>query len=221
MRGLHQLRITGDQDALQQVARKIDRILDKGWRRDHQQEFELESQADDGSQVYCFVCSALGTRPASLLWMSDRLGVLEVTHVGPQQGGRLSDDERKRVCEEFYQRFVVLATGGMNVEIDFTEATSGLDNTVSEEAASLLRKFANGANKSNGAVQFWHDNWNAFFVAAHKENVVLDGAILRQFLTIEAGWSEERADELQTQYEAARSLLRYYDGAMSEQPIAV
>ena len=232
MRGSCQLRITGDQDTLQLIARKIDRILDKGWRRDHQQEFELESQADDGSNMYCFACHALGKRPASLLWIRDcRIGTLEISHIGPPQGDEPSrdEDDYDYACEEFYQRFVVPATRGMNVDVDFVQAALSLEDRMSVEAASLLRKLANATNsatnsatnKSSGAVQAWRDHWNTFFVAAHRENAALNGAVLRQFLMAETGWSEERASELQVQYETARSLLKYYDSAMFERSMAV
>jgi hypothetical protein len=61
----------GPPAALDRLVEEIERRLSDGWSRSHEAEKEI-ARAALGA-MYCFCCTASGSRPAGELWLVDRL----------------------------------------------------------------------------------------------------------------------------------------------------
>ena len=212
---LRDLKLIVNSDKLKLVVTGIEELLNNGWIRDKQKETDWLSHA--GIEFYCFTCSQTNERRACNLFLSTgEDGYLHVTTIMPGDGSSLSYSEYNHVLEEFHQLFLMPVGQKLDIRIVFPEAERSINNSMSPELATLLHTFSNAANKSSGASHPLDEKrWYAFLVAAHQEKSLLDVPTLRQLLE-EDGWGEEEALELSTNYESARSLLRYYEEATAD-----
>jgi hypothetical protein len=97
---------------------------------------------------------------------------------------------------------------------ELTEPEADLELWLPAGAADKLRVFCKVANKRTGSSHpSDRDRWYDFIVAAHEAEAEFTASTLVQWLREEGGWDDELANKLACEYEFARGLLTFANGA--------
>jgi hypothetical protein len=199
----------GTRPALEQFVSEIEHLLDNGWTRDYAREGEVRTPAL--GRMYCFACTALGSRPASELFLVNSDGDLHVSNV--LSDSALTYDQYNAIVQEFH-RFAVPAAESAGVSVDLGEPDFRIENCLDPRTAKLLRSFSALANRSI-LHPLDRERWNQFVTAAHREGTRLSASMLRRWLIEEEKWPEDVASSLAVEYEHARELLGVYESQLS------
>lgn len=218
MKVFRNLTIEGSQDNLEKVLeRVIEAIannLDGGWRRNEEEEAEINSVPKFDSKLYCFSCSESEKRRESNLWLSHAFkeNRLSVSNILPKKIRELSYDEYNYILEDFSDRFVIPATQNLEVEATLTEAEIDLKKLIEPETVEFLHRFSEDGDRfEKRYLPLSRKDWYLFLVEAHKNRASLNAEILERWLKEEEGWSEDIASNLIEEYQFARTLLDYYE----------
>jgi hypothetical protein len=210
MRTTNELNIRGNRTDLERLLARVEALLRDGWKRDREAEERLGRRGALGPWDYCFSCTARADRPAAGFWVHAR-GPDEwyVANVVPLEKEHLREEESNRLLAEFERDFLGPAAAEVGVETELVRQRLTVEHDLSPEAVRLLRAFSASANR-NGLQPTDRRRWNAFLVRVHRDESLLDPAVLDEWLRQE-GWPEETRGRLVGEYEAARSLLSAYD----------
>ncbi len=211
MKVYRELELEGAKSALTKAIEIISDSLDNGWSRNIDKERWISAVASD--KKYCFSCRKEEEREAAELWLAypnDK--TLTVTNIVPQETNRLSMEQYNLIISEFYKRFAEPVANTLGIAHTLSPATKPIEEWLSKEAATKLRKFSRFANKTTGSSQpNDRQRWIDFLVAAHSETKTISPDILTQWL-IENQWYEDVAHDLSKEYVLSHSLLTFYDG---------
>lgn len=213
MKQFKYLDIKGPDHQLLLLIEKVSANLPLGWHRDQKAETRLRELSFSGESAgFAFGRDAKDGDPPVGVFLSRESGRLQVPNIVPRESGKLSKHQYNRILDEFASvlRGNLSQDSGLKLEVGSDEAT--ITDWVSPEAADLLRRFSNCANKATGSS---HPSdfrrWTAFLIQVHNEGSTLDSDTLSQWLIEELDWPPDRADKLAIEYEFARDLLRAYD----------
>jgi hypothetical protein len=112
--------------------------------------------------MYCFACTADGTRPASELWIATHSdGSLYVSNILAQKFSSLTYDQYNAILSDFHETCARPAAKAVGVDIELGNPDPQLEDFVSASTAKLLRAFSAAANRS---IQHPLDRqrWNEF-----------------------------------------------------------
>lgn len=212
MKIFQDLTIKGEPGALEHFAQELEASLKGEWSRNR----ELEKQVGplDQSPTWCFAFAGRGQQPAGFLWLAYRDAYhLHVLNIVPAKTGRLSHEQYNGLLQDFYQTFVKDAARKTGVDPELAKDSFQPEDVLSEGCAESLRRFSRLANKSTGSGHpFDKERWEEFLTSAHLEGSMLHAETLERWLVEEEEWPADSASELATEYEAAMSLLKAYDG---------
>lgn len=209
MQVFQDLVIQGEPSQLAATVTAIRDALADEWTRDL--DAERQMRANGLGLVACFACARRGRRPSATLFLhGNDERKLHVTNIVPHDQPELTPDEYNAILTEFAHRFVLPATTMSGAQMLLTSANADLEHWFSPETAKKLRLFCEIANKRTGSGhpadrQLWFD----FIASAHEEGGKLDATTLSQWLVEEGGWSRNLANNLASEYEFARGLLRF------------
>ena len=209
MKQFKNLDITGPDEQLFAFIDVVSENLPFCWRRDR----ELEAQWESDSQ-FAFIYEAKDGDPPSRVFLTHENGKLSVPNIAPQEPGWLSVSQYNQILDEFAGILRNHRPQDRSLKINVTSDVAAITDWVSPEAAELLDRFSNGANKSTGSSHpSDFQRWADFLIKVHEEgsSFRLSTDFLAQWLEEELGWSSDRATKLAFEYEFARDLLRAYD----------
>jgi hypothetical protein len=211
MKVFREMEIKGSGTALMELIASIEKMLDRGWSRDHEREEKVNSGVS--TPMYCFSCTEGPNREAAALWLAWRgSDTLYIANIIPQRLDQLSFDQYNVVAEEFYDHFAKPAAERLGLEHVISSAEKNIEDWVSTSTASKLMTFSRAANKQTGSSHpLDQQRWMDFLVAAHTEATTLDSTTLARWLVENEGWPEDVAYDLSVEYEFGRSLLEFYD----------
>ncbi|MGB7934124.1 MAG: hypothetical protein WCH04_18230 [Gammaproteobacteria bacterium] len=128
--------------------RRVEALLEDGWRRDLSAE-EQAAQMVGIDKDYYFACEKSGDRQAALLALVPRDELtLSVVNIVPREVGRLSIDQYNRILKEFYDKYVLPVSRELELHVDITADQQTLENWISSDSADALRTFSATVNKS-------------------------------------------------------------------------
>lgn len=210
-----ELTITGAADRLQQLGEAMRAHLPGHWQRALEREKDNAAMfSHEEGPLYIFERAATADLPAAGLAMLGREGGLSVINIVPLELHQLSIHQYNAILMEFFEAAVAPAVAGLQLTAHLTDDTASITKWLSAPAADALRCFSNLANHSTGSAHPRdRERWFAFLVLAHQELSTLDTDMLKRWLVEEGGWSLDMASDLAIEYEFARSLLRFADGA--------
>jgi hypothetical protein len=201
--------VKGDGRALNNFIVALDQHLSNGWSRYREREAEVGRVAL--GPMYCFVCTAQGSRPASELWLATHSGgYLYVTNILAQEFSSLTYDQYNEILSDFYRACAKPAADGIPVSIKLGNPNPQLEDFLSPATARQLRSFSTLANRSI-LHPLDRQRWNEFLASAHREGAELNADMLQRWLIEEEKWSEDQAIGLAIEYEHARDLLATYE----------
>ena len=210
MKVFRELIISGDSAVIHKTIGMLQKFLVKGWTRDTQAEEQIKPLS---GKMYSFACSMTPKRQAAHLWLAaNDGGGYYVSSIVPDDVSRLSVDEYNLILEEFHQKIIVPASVETGAKVEITKPEETLEDWLSSETASLLKKFSALANKGTGRGHALdEERWFEFIVAAYKEGAKLTSSQLEHWLIEDEGWPEDTAMELSFDYEYSRDLLKFCD----------
>ena len=201
--------VYGDPPVLDSVVTRIEARLADGWYRDREREARLWR----GQSEFCFVRPSSSEFPAVALLMCARGRRLSVTNIVADRR-ELSCDEYNAILAEFYLNFFHAAASEVGSAIELSPDEQSLEEVFGWRAADLLKSFSHCANKSRTHPADLR-RWMEFLVRLYSQsNRKYDLDLLATWLR-EDGWSVEKTNQLISQCEFARDLLRAYDQKIS------
>lgn len=137
---------------------------------------------------------------------------LRITNITPMQTGSLGVDTYNAAVREVHGALAPVARSIGSLDVQFDDGEDALRSRVSPTVARLLDGFAHSANHETGADHpADRDRWLEFVLAAHREKISLDAALLAQWLREEHQFSYDVAASLAEEYEHSRELLARYE----------
>lgn len=132
-----------------------------------------------------------------------------VPNVVPLEFGQLTQKQYNDILTEFYVSYIDTVSRQHQIRCELTSGQVDDADVLGEEAAILLRRFSNCANKSTGSSHpVDKERWIAFIYASCMSEKEVDSGLLQKLL-IEQGWGEESAYELIIEYEFGRDVIKY------------
>ncbi len=210
MRALNELVIRGPGPEVAAYLQRLDTSLTGGWRRDRELEARLHGGRGGGDGVFCFRCTEAPRRPAAVIWVKARRpDEWHVFNIVPLGQNTLSDEEYNHVLDEFADRLREAVSYGSPVRVEILPPEIRLEDYLSPEAARRLRAFSAAADRT-ALTPLDRERWQQFLFRAHRDETIMEGAFLEEWLASE-GWAEAGRAELAREYESTRMLLARYD----------
>lgn len=183
------------------------------WRHAPEKEKELRNNAHT-AEVAAFERLESSDLPAASLFLRETDHGYYVSNIVPKKIGTLTYRQYNDLLQDFLRRVVAGPAAEHRFQIVVTKAQKALEEFAGADVANALKNFSDAANKATGAAHpLDQRRWHAFVVRAHRQNVKFDAQILARWLQAEGGWSADMAHNLAVEYEQARDLLQFYDGA--------
>lgn len=210
-----ELTITGAPANLQQLGEAMQAHLPSHWQRASEREKDNAALfSRDEGPFFIFERTATEYLPAAGLAMLGGEDGLSVINIVPLERHELSISQYNAILVEFFEAAVKPAVAVLQLMAQLTDDTASITKWLSEPAADSLRRFSNLANHSTGSAHPRdRERWFAFLVLAHRDRNTLDTDMLKRWLVEEGGWSPDMASDLAIEFEFARDLLRFADGA--------
>ena len=213
MKQFKELYVSGPEDQLLALIDSVSTRLPTGWRRDTEAEARFSAAAGGRKDLgFAFSRDAKRGDPKAGLFITGEERKLNVTNIVPLATGELSLVQYNRILDEFAEMLRAHLTSHNQLKMRVTSDNAAITEYVSSDAAELLKHFSNLANMATGPghpLDF--ERWVRFLIQVHTEDSALKGHFLSRWLVEELGWPPDRADDLVSDYEFARDLLRAYD----------
>lgn len=186
------------------------------WRHDLELEEDMHMSASDGEDVIVLVRAAFDDIDESGMVLWQEKNSYKVSNIVPRNVSELGIEKYNAILQDFVARIAEPAARPGSFDIDLTSPKQTLEDWLTVEPATALRRFSKLANKSTGAVHpMDRARWYAFLIATHRASKQLDSDQLKRWLVEVDGWSSEKAYELAVDYEFGLGLLEQYDRSPS------
>lgn len=144
-----------------------------------------------------------------MLWLSPRsIHEWYVSDVVPLDKRGLSDDECDAILKDFEATLRKAPGAGQSFQAEIVPAQPRLQVELSPECWRRLRALSCADLTAQKAEP--RERLEALIVQAHRDDALLDGELLDDWLKAD-GWSDECRRETVRNYEFGRSLLARYD----------
>lgn len=178
------------------------------WRYDAEKSAEAERNALGDKGVLVFERNATDGLPAARLVLWPRDSGYYVPNVTPVQTSELTISEYNAVLADFAETIAKPIGRRFGFTVSMTSASQNLENWLTPEAASALRRFSGAANKSTGANHPLDERrWFDFIIAVHRTGKRIGSDYLARWLHEVEGWDEQSAQDLAAEFERGISLL--------------
>jgi hypothetical protein len=209
------LLVTATPEQMAAVVAAIESSQSTGWVVDRESAEQSRKFNPPGRSAlaYHFRHTANGALPAALLALvqDENDGTrFTVPNIIPTDSPQLSRAVYNRLLEDFAQRVIQPAAAAVGVKYELTDPHAELTRWMSPDTAEKLVRFSHDANRESGAARP-EDRalWNAFVLAASREQCRLDAATLTRWLTEVEGWPQVWAERLALEYHYGRELLGF------------
>lgn len=177
------------------------------WRYAAEKEEQLRLMGEKGVAL-AFERAATPGFDAAGLVLTSTAGGMDVANIVPLDISELSYRAYNAILDDFATHVARPAASVAGYRLEVSGSTLQLEDELSAAAAQALRRFSALANHSTGASHPRdQERWFDFIILTHHENARLGASTLARWLSESEGWSEDRARELASEYERARSLL--------------
>lgn len=190
------------------LPQRVEAALANGWQRGRTFEKKLRDGLPN-ARTACFTYAQDQGRAIAALWLSPRsIDEWYVSDVVPLTKRDLSDDECDAILNDFAATLHKAPGAGQSFQAEIVSARPRLQEALSGECWRRLRALscADLASQKTEA----RDRLEALIVQAHRDDALLDGESLDEWLKAE-GWSDECRRETVRNYELGRSILARYD----------
>lgn len=183
-----------------------------GWQRDTAAEADLRNISPSDDPGLCLLTVARAERPAARLWLVERRdNEIYVPNVVPDGTSPLGRTTYNEIVREFFRLIARPAAKTAGVTARLGKDAVQLEDMLPGYAAESLRQFCGLANKSTGSSHPRdRKRWFKFIIVSHAQRSKLQPDELARWLSLEGGWTPERANELAMEYEFGRELLSQY-----------
>ena len=210
MRASNDLTIRGSRAQLLRRLDDPDRPLIDGWQRGIRTTVAVRGWAQTEGSYRHFECDAREGRVAAAVYLeSDGPDGLRVANIAPRVRRAISDEECDAVLLDFYDRVIVPAAEGLDLEVRIAPERLKPEVYLSPEGLRRLKAFSGHADKSELDDRD-RLRWRDFVLQSHLEQAALDPDFLGAWLA-EQGWREDLRAELVGEYERTRIVLDAYD----------
>lgn len=205
--------IRGADRALSRLGEQIESHLTKGWSRNKKRERDSERLFGENEGRFCvFERTKVRGAPSVGVALLCKTGVAEVANIVPLDKSELSIAEYNEALTYFATHFAAPAAQRLGLKVEITPPQRHLTDWLSQTAADTLVTFNAAANHSSAASHPMDQRrWLDFIIACHRDATPSEAGLLRRWLIECAGWSEDLASDLVSQYELGRELLKQYD----------
>ncbi|NET70392.1 MAG: hypothetical protein F6K62_05130 [Sphaerospermopsis sp. SIO1G2] len=195
---------------IEQLIKHLTDNCTNNWSRAYEREKNAVLSAE---KSYCFEhTTGDGLEAAGLILFQKDRNTWFVPNIVPTEKDQLSIDEYNQILVDFFKKIVQPAIKNTSVTAELTNDKEFIENLIGNDAAALLNKFSNSANKFTiTSHPLDRKKWFDFILSVNSKGVKLDPNLLSNSL-IEKGWSQEAVDKLVTEYEFADALLNYTKG---------
>ena len=178
------------------------------WIFDKKGSEDAERNALGDKGIMIFQRAGDANLPAArlVLWPKDE--GYYVPNITPAEIGQLTIAQYNAVLTNFADTIAKPVARRFGYLVNITSALQNLEDWMSEEAATALRRFSAAANKSTGASHPMDERrWFDFIIAIQRGNDEVGNDRLARWLYEVEGWSEETAHDLAGEFERGLSLL--------------
>ena len=166
--------------------------------------------AADGTVLFLTAARESYPEAELTLWENDE--GYYVLNIVPLGSGRLSRGQYNAILDDFFERVASKVVTNFSFEISTSAAQQSIEDWVSEDAATKLRRFSRAASKKTGISHpADQKRWFQFILAVHRSGQRLDTIHLARWLNEVDGWEEETARRLASKFEGSIALLNFHD----------
>ncbi|WP_285412919.1 hypothetical protein [Variovorax sp. efr-133-TYG-130] len=193
-------------EALDETARS-----DTRWTREEEREAQLRTGSGDEEAMAFSREAGDGLAAARLVLWSAPDGY-SVANIVPLESSSFSHAEYNALLSDFQKRIAVPASNKSGHKVEVSSGAAALEDWVSPETATALRRFSALANKSTGSAHpLDQTRWLSFVILAHRDSPPLGPGRLCRWLVEIEHWSDDVAQLLAIEYEFGLALLAQYD----------
>jgi hypothetical protein len=188
-------------------------MLRTPWRHAAERETSFVALLADGEDAIAIQRDAVDGLPACGLTLWQEGDGYKVTNIVPLESGELGIECYNTLLDDFVRRVAEPASeGGELFELEISSPLAAIEDWMSPETATALRRFSALANKSTGSAHpLDRQRWFAFVIHAYRDNRRADTGQLTRWLIEVEGWPPELAHELAGEYETGIALLEQFE----------
>jgi hypothetical protein len=150
-----------------------------------------------------------GVEPCMLTLLQD-LDSLKLTNILPRKIPDLGPARYNRLINDFVSKVVLPVQKKAGIQVSLGDEFLSLQTLLGKGAASALRAFSDGANKSTGSSHpLDRKRWFDFLLAVHKAPLRPDLEQILRWLIESEGWPDETAVELIRECQFGLDLLEH------------
>lgn len=213
MEVFRELTVTATTDEMARVVAEMETSLPAGWVRNKSAEEDVRALVapTESKHFYCYSWHGDDLRPAATVALTQKSSdTFHVTNILPHGRRPLNRAEYNSILEDYVARVFQPTAVKAGLGFELTDPQAELERWMSAVTAEKLRQFSRQADKGTGAaLPRDRERWNAFVLAAHREQSPLDVPTLERWLTEVEGWSPDVAEQLAAEYHYGRELLGF------------
>ena len=178
------------------------------WRFDPEASESAERNALGDKGILIFQRSADDSLPGARLVLWPRDEGYYVPNITPAEIGELTIAQYNAVLTDFADTIAKPSARRFGYTVNIKSANQDLEDWMTPEAATALRRFSAAANKSTGAAHPMDERrWFDFILAVHRARLQVGTDRLERWLHEAEGWGEETALDLAAEFERGLALL--------------
>jgi hypothetical protein len=185
----------------------VDAALCSGWSRRVEEEASANDSVADEHAYY--VCEPTPQRPRALLaiYRKDKT-TFYVSNIVPAEVSELSHDQYNAILLDFHDHVLRKLSTDFPVTMIASGDQRRLEDILSPEAMTLLKRFCGLANKSTGSAHpMDRERWYDFLIMVGNQRPALTAHDVMRWLTEVDAWPARTAQDLVIEFEFAFGLL--------------
>jgi hypothetical protein len=200
--------MTGPASGRQALAAALRQSAAPPWTFDPKGSEDAERNALGDKGILIFQHNGDAHLPASRLVLWPKGEGYYVPNITPAAVGQLTVEQYNAVLSNFVEAIAKPVARQFGYLVNITSAVQDLEDWMSADAATALRRFSAAANKSTGAGHPMDERrWFDFIIAVHRVGDDVGSDRLARWLHEVEGWAEDTAHELAGEFERGLALL--------------
>lgn len=182
--------------------------LPNGWSRSREAEENVFTKT---ATYYCFTCeNRPGVENATIYFVEREGQSIYVANILSSRKSELSHAEYNAILEDFTKSVVDQVLNRDEHLVMIFPDEIDVEVLLGSEGHSLLKRYAKSANRSTGSAHpSDREMWFDFIWHVHSNTIDFEPSVLNRYMSEEAKWPIEQADQLTIEYEFALGLLRH------------
>ncbi|MFG1228586.1 hypothetical protein [Xanthobacter wiegelii] len=178
------------------------------WAFDEKGSEDAERNALGDKGILIFQRDGDANLPAARLVLWPKGEGYYVPNITPAEIGQLTIAQYNAVLSNFADAIAKPVARRFGYLVNITSAVQNVEDWMSVDAATALRRFSAAANKSTGASHPMDERlWFDFIIAIHRAGNNVGTDRLARWLHEVEGWAEETAHDLAGEFERGLALL--------------